>query len=117
MVVDDDQGLLSFTSRYLARRGYAVTACRAGEEAWEQFSAPGAAYSVAVVDLSLPGLTGAELSRRMLEHNPDVRLALTSGFPMDPNALAGVDAGRIAFLHKPFTPAMLVETIERLRRK
>ena len=117
MVVDDDQGLLGFTSRYLTRRGYAVTACRAGEEAWNQFGAPGAEFSVAIVDLSLKGLTGAELSRRILEHDREARIVLTSGYPMDPNALPAAGAGRIAFLHKPFTPAMLVEAIEGLLRK
>src|SRR6266576_2192393 len=108
MVVDDDRALLGFTNKYLSRLGYSVTACRTSEEAWTLFSAPAANYSLVVVDLSMPGLSGEELSRRMLSADPHVRLILTSGYPFDPRKT--LDGGeRVAFLHKPFTPSMLTE--------
>ena len=114
MVVDDDRALLGFTTKYLSRLGYSVAAYRNPEEAWTQFNAPEANYSLIVVDLSLPGLSGEELSRRMLSANPDIRLILTSGYPIDPRETLAEAGERVAFLHKPFTPAMLTETIDRL---
>jgi DNA-binding NtrC family response regulator len=116
MVVDDDPGLLGFTSKYLSRLGYSVTPYRNSEEAWKQFSEPGANYSVVVIDVSLPGLSGMDLSRMMLKADPKVRLVLTSGYPFDTQKLADAGPDRIAFLHKPFTPAMLTETVDRLMR-
>jgi len=114
MVVDDDPALLGFTSKYLSRLGYSVTSQRSSDEAWKQFSEPGASYAVVVIDVSLPGLSGMELSRLMLNANPEVRLVLTSGYPFDTQKLVEAGANRIAFLHKPFTPAMLTETVDRL---
>jgi two-component system, cell cycle sensor histidine kinase and response regulator CckA len=116
MVVDDDPALLGFTCKYLSRLGYSVAPQRSSEEAWKQFSEPGANYSVVVIDVSLPGLSGMELSRMMLNANPAVRLVLTSGYPFDTQKLLDAGGDRMAFLHKPFTPAMLTETVERLIR-
>src|SRR5436309_12934377 len=93
MVVDDDRALLGFTAKYLSRLGYSVAAYRNPEEAWTQFIAPEANYSLVVVDLSLPGVSGEELSRRMLNANPDIRLILTSGYPLDPVRMLADEGG------------------------
>jgi DNA-binding NtrC family response regulator len=116
MVVDDDRALLGFTTKYLSRLGYSVAGYRSSEEAWTQFSVPGANYSLVMVDLSLPGLSGHELSRMMLTADPRVRLIVTSGYPFDPSRALEAGDGRIAFLHKPFTPSMLTQMIDRLLR-
>jgi CheY-like chemotaxis protein len=114
MVIDDDPALLNFTCKYLARLGYSVAPYRSGEEAWQHFESRAADYSLAVIDLSMPGLSGEELSRRMLLSKPAVRLILTSGYPFDTHKLLAAGPNRMAFLHKPFTPAMLAETVNRL---
>lgn len=114
MVIDDDPGLLGFTCKYLSRLGYRVAAHGSSEEAWKHFSSPEEDYALAVIDLSLPGLSGVELSRMMLSANPAVRLVLTSGYPFDLQKLNEPEPDRIAFLHKPFTPSMLAEAVDRL---
>jgi DNA-binding NtrC family response regulator len=114
MVIDDDPALLIFTCKYLARLGYAVTPYRSAEDAWRQFESPAADYSLAVIDLSLPGLSGEELSVMMLRSKPHVRLILMSGYPFDTQRLLEAGRDRIAFLHKPFTPTMLADAVKRL---
>ena len=114
MVIDDDPMLLGFTCKYLSRLGYSVAPYRSAEEAWRAFQAPAADYSLVVIDLSMPGIPGEQLSQMMLSANPGIRLILTSGYPFDMEKLPGAAPDRMAFLHKPFTPAMLAETVERL---
>jgi len=114
MVIDDDPALLNFTCKYLTRLGYSVVPCRSAEEAWRQFESPAADYSLAVIDVSMPGLSGEQLSSMMLRSKPDVRLILMSGYPFDTQRLLEAGRERMAFLHKPFTPAMLAETVDRL---
>ena len=117
MVIDDDRALLSFTSKYLTRLGYSVSSYGSSEEAWQRFSSPGAEYSLVVIDVSMPVLSGEQLSRMMLAEKPEIRHILTSGYPFDmEQLLATRGPGRAAFLHKPFTPAMLAETVARLLR-
>jgi two-component system, cell cycle sensor histidine kinase and response regulator CckA len=114
MVIDDDPALLNFTCKYLARLGYSVVPYGSAEEAWRQFESPAADYSLAVVDLSLPGLSGEQLCGMMLRSKPDVRLILMSGYPIDPQKLFEAGRDRMAFLQKPFTPTMLAETVNRM---
>ena len=116
MIIDDDASLLGFTSKYLTRLGYEVATFRHSEAAWAEFCAPSANYTLALVDVSLGGVSGTELSRMMLNANPNIRLIITSGYPFDTNKLPEADPDRVAFLQKPFTPAMLTETVERLTR-
>src|SRR4051812_18481441 len=111
MVIDDDPALLGFTSKYLERLGYSVASHHSAEQAWEQFTAPEADFSVVVIDLSLRGIPGPQLSQMILNANPDVRLILTSGYPFDAQKLSEFGRDRMAFLHKPFTPAMLTQTV------
>jgi len=114
MVIDDDRALLGFTCKYLTRLGYSVTPYRSSEEAWKQFDRPDARYSLVLIDFFMPGLSGEQLSRMMLEVNPEIRLILASGYPFNAESLLRAAPGRVAFLHKPFTPAMLAETVDRL---
>jgi DNA-binding NtrC family response regulator len=115
MVIDDDPALLGFTSKYLTRLGYRVSPYRSSEEAWKRFTSLGAEYSLVVIDVSMPALSGEQLSRMMLCEKPEIRVILTSGYPFDMEQLLGAcDPERAAFLHKPFTPAMLAETVARL---
>jgi CheY-like chemotaxis protein len=117
MVVDDDPALLGFTSKYLTRLGYSVSSYGSSEEAWERFCSLGAKYSLVVIDVSMPALSGDQLSRMMLIEKPEIRLILTSGYPFDMEQLLATGGpDRAAFLHKPFTPAMLAETVARLLR-
>jgi two-component system cell cycle sensor histidine kinase/response regulator CckA len=116
MVVDDDPALLGFTCKYLTRLGYSAIPYRSSEEAWKHFEASGLRYSLALIDRSMPVISGEQLSRMMSNLDPEVRLILTSGYPFDTASLLDLPQERLAFLHKPFTPAMLAETVDRLLR-
>ena len=41
-------------------------------------------------------------------------VVLTSGYPLESQKLLDLSPDRTAFLHKPFTPLMLAETVDRL---
>ena len=117
MVVDDDPALLGFTCKYLTRLGYSAIPYRSSEEAWKHFETSGLRYSLALIDRSMPVISGEQLSRMMSNLDPEVRLILTSGYPFDTASLLDLPQERLAFLHKPFTPTMLAETVDRLLRR
>ena len=114
MVIDDDASLLGFTTKYLTRLGYTVAGYRSAEQAWKEFSERTKDYALVMIDLSLSGMSGGQLSEMMLVSSPTVRLILMSGYPYDPEKLLSPGPDRMAFLHKPFTPAMLTETVSRM---
>ena len=114
LVVDDEQSLLVVMEQYLLRLGYSVVACRSGTEAWEIFEHDPSSFTLVLADITLPGMSGAEMLERALKLNARVRVLVCSGYPFDMSVLPAEYLRQIAFLQKPFTPRMLAESIGRL---
>jgi DNA-binding NarL/FixJ family response regulator len=66
---------------------------------------------VAVVDLGLPGKSGAELTRSLLESDPDLRIVLYTGAAEQRQLLEGLDAGAAGFALKSGDPDELEQAI------
>jgi DNA-binding response OmpR family regulator len=113
LVVDDDPSLLKLMTSYLSRLGYQVVSCDNCEDAWGLVQASPSLYSLALLDLNMPGMRGEELARRILACNASIRLIVASGYPAE---LSGVEAldGRVFFLHKPFAPKELAKAVGEL---
>ena len=114
LVVDDEQSLLRMLSLYLGRLGYSVTAAETTDAAWSLVEADPAAFTVAVLDGSMSGMSMNDLALRMLRANQELRVLTASGYPVDMTALAAAAPGRVAFLQKPFTPEMLATALRGL---
>jgi CheY-like chemotaxis protein len=113
LLVEDEPALLDLLDRFLGRLGYEVEPCRNSEGAWESYSAQPEAYALVLTDLTLPGMSGEEMARRILNLCPDARVLLCSGYPFDVGVF-GNSASRVAFLQKPFVPKMLEKCIRQL---
>jgi DNA-binding NarL/FixJ family response regulator len=66
---------------------------------------------VALVDLALPGRSGAELTRNLLEHDPKLRIVLYTGAADQRQLLDGLDAGAAGFALKTGDPEELEQAI------
>jgi two-component system cell cycle sensor histidine kinase/response regulator CckA len=114
LLIEDEDALRGLVARYLERLGFEVYAASSGEQALDEFSAASQSFDLVIADLTLPGLSGIDVARRMLELRPDQRILLCSGYPFDPAVLDGVPANQITFLQKPFMPAMLADSLRSL---
>lgn len=100
LVVEDHHLLQEVLALILRRKQFLIDAETDGSKAWEL--AQGKAYSMAIIDLVLPGLNGVELVRRIRGLRPDMPIIAISGRGMDLLDKA-VEAGASAALAKPFT--------------
>jgi DNA-binding NtrC family response regulator len=114
LVVDDEQQLLKVLTRYLAKLGYGVVASGSTEDAWEHVQAAPESYALALIDATMSGLSAIELTRRILNANPRIRVIAASGYPITAEEFAPLDSSRVTFLHKPFSPDTLAELVRRL---
>ena len=87
---------------------------RFSEDAWEHIQAAPESYDLALIDATMPGMTAEELTRRILEANPRMKVIAASGYPITLEEFATPDPNRVAFLHKPFSPDTLAELVRRL---
>lgn len=114
LLVDDEPALLRMMSLYLERRGYSVTTSSRTEDASRLIESEPLAFAVAVLDATMHGLSMEDLALKMLQANPSLRVLAASGYPVDMSRLEAAAPGRVGFLHKPFTPEMLLESIRRM---
>jgi two-component system, cell cycle sensor histidine kinase and response regulator CckA len=109
LVVDDDEAVATLVSRMLVRRGYATRVANGGVEAERILE--GEEVDAIVVDLRMPGMTGAELVTRARDRHPRVRAIYMSGFAADRSGLPIGDADA-TILEKPFDREQLLGAVE-----
>lgn len=106
LVVEDSQDQLMLLRRMLEREGFSVFGTVSAEAAIAAFDS--ISPSVAIVDLLLPGVSGAECAALVRKRFPDCAIVISSVLDA-----AGYPASDAA-LPKPVTWASLHEAIERV---
>jgi PAS domain S-box-containing protein len=86
LFLDDEEPLVKLASRMLDRLGYRVDAYTSASEALEAFRKDPARFDLVLTDLSMPGASGMDFARSVLELRPEVPVILTTGY-IDPDDL------------------------------
>ena len=68
---------------------------------------------VALLDLKMPRLSGAEVARRLREEGNPAKVIILSGHSEPQIVEAALEAGAVAFLSKEATTVEIIEAIER----
>jgi DNA-binding response OmpR family regulator len=105
LIADDDADILSLVRLRLERSGYTVVSASDGTEALALALAR--VPDLAILDVSMPGMTGIEVTRRIRERELDTRVILLTAGARDVDVSAGADAGADAYVTKPFSPQEL----------
>lgn len=114
LVVEDDSAINNLLAEILTRKGYAVMQAYSGTEA--RLLLEQNAFSLILLDLMLPGLTGEELLRqlRLKSNAPVIVLSAKDAFQDKINAL---HIGADDYMTKPFDEGELLARVEaNLRR-
>jgi two-component system cell cycle sensor histidine kinase/response regulator CckA len=106
LVVEDAEGLGELAKRLLERQGYTVLLAANADEALRVFER-NASIDVILTDVVMPGASGPELTRQLVEQRPALKVIYMSGYTEKAIVHHGVLNPGIAFLHKPFTAATL----------
>lgn len=64
-----------------------------------------------VLDISLPGINGLELQKRILTIRPELPIIFITGHGDVPKTVQAMKAGAVEFLTKPFPDAVLLDAI------
>ncbi len=110
LVVEDEPGIVDFVCRGLERAGFIVTSALDGLEG-ERLALSGA-FDAIVLDLMLPGRTGLEILDSLHAARPTLPVLVLTARGEIEDRVAGLDAGAVDYLVKPFS---LAELIARLR--
>jgi PAS domain S-box-containing protein len=102
LLVEDQKEVRSFAKAALRQHGYPVLEASDGDEALSVAKQHLGQIDLLVTDVVMPGLNGKELSERLEELRPNLKVLFISGYTADVISNRGVLDPGVAFLHKPF---------------
>jgi two-component system response regulator FixJ len=109
-VIDDDQAMRDSLDFLLGIRGFSVALYSSGAEFLAAL--PGLpAEDCILSDISMPGMTGIELVRRLKERGAKLPVILMTGHADVPMAVEAMKAGVSDFIEKPFAEDVLLDAI------
>ena len=115
LVIEDDRKVARFIERGLEQEGYAVDVLHDGVDAGEQTRL--ADYDAVVLDLMLPGRSGAQVLRDIRARKPALPVLILSAKDSLEERVAGLDAGADDYMAKPFALAELSARLRALLRR
>jgi len=115
LVVDDDAGIRLALERALRLEGFAVSQAADGEQALAAVAAEPPA--IVVLDVTMPGIDGVEVTRRLRGQGDDVPILILSARDGVDDRVAGLAAGADDYLVKPFAMEELLARLHALLRR
>jgi DNA-binding NtrC family response regulator len=106
LIIDDDLSILRTFSKIFERKGYLVVVASKGAEAIEKLR--GRRFDVALVDLCLPDMEGADLFPIIQDNSPSVFKIMLTGRASEQVSNRGADA----LLGKPIRLDELLSLID-----
>jgi PAS domain S-box-containing protein len=110
LLAEDEEGLRALNRRILESHGYRVLAARDAEEA-SALARGHAVVDMLVTDIVMPGASGRQLARRLLQERPGLKVLYVSGYLDGSAGAEAVLEPGANFLQKPFTPDALLRRV------
>ena len=110
LLVEDEPFVREATRTILEHAGFEVLPAQDTQDAMKVYEERSHGIDLVMTDMVLPGGTGQQLGRDLLQRSPEILLLMTSGYS-DQNELEAPEA-RTYFLAKPYSKRTLVEKIE-----
>lgn len=114
LIVDDEETVREVVGQYLELEGFLILQASNGLEALQL--AEKAPPDLVILDLTLPGIDGLEVCRRLRAVSAVPILMLTARAE-DIEKLEGFNAGADDYLTKPFNPRELVARVQAIMRR
>jgi two-component system cell cycle sensor histidine kinase/response regulator CckA len=113
LFVDDEDIQVRAMNKLLEHLGYRVVGLTDACKALEMFRRHPGAIDLAIMDQTMPRLSGGELAREILRIRPDLPVILCTGYSETLNEEQALTVGIRAFIMKPFSVQEIAEGIRR----
>jgi len=109
LVIEDEPGIVDFVRRGLEAEGFLVEAALDGIEG-ERLALSGS-FEAVMLDLMLPGRSGLDILASVRKARPRLPVVVLTARGEIEDRVAGLDAGAVDYLVKPFSVAELVARV------
>lgn len=110
-VIDDDASMRKSLSRLLDAAQYETELFASASEFLSR--SPHAGPCCIIVDVQMPGLSGIDFQKALIDHSREEQLIFVTGHGDIPMCAEAMKAGAVDFLAKPFKRDELLKCVER----
>jgi signal transduction histidine kinase len=117
LMVDDEEELLKSHRQILEQLNYSVVTCSCSIAALEIFRETPDDFDLIITDMSMPEMTGTQLTEEVFKIRPDIHIILCTGFSEFIDAKQAKTIGIKEFLMKPVDRQTLANIIRKVLDK
>jgi PAS domain S-box-containing protein len=114
LLVEDEEAVRRLTRRVLEGAGYRVLEASNGAKALALSQGWTDELDLVITDVIMPGMSGQQLSTRLRQQRPSLKILYVSGYTDDAILQHGDLLPNTSFLQKPFSPASLTQRVREL---
>jgi nitrogen-specific signal transduction histidine kinase/ActR/RegA family two-component response regulator len=114
LFVDDEIQITKLWSQLLKRLGYVVTTKNSSLEALGLFRSNANDFDLVITDMTMPNMTGDELSIELMKIRPDIPIILCTGYNKKISDKIALKIGIKAFAYKPMVQIDLTKTVRKV---
>nr|WP_321395987.1 cache domain-containing protein [uncultured Desulfobacter sp.] len=111
LLVDDDPAILDMLKQSIETLGYQVIAFQSSRKALDEFRNAQTNYDMVITDMTMPEMTGFELSKQILKQDPGMPIVLCTGYSELITKEKAEAIGIKGFIMKPVPLGVLAGTI------
>ncbi|MGO9097671.1 MAG: ATP-binding protein [Bryobacteraceae bacterium] len=109
LLAEDDEALRALTRQILEGAGYLLLQAANGMQALALAQSHDGPIDLLVTDLTMPGINGQELARRLRQGRPGLAVLYMSGYIAGGVLEEALADGSAALIRKPFSPSLLLK--------
>lgn len=117
LVCEDEDAIRDFVVLNLKRAGYDVTDVSCGEDAVKEFNLSGGRFSVALLDIMMPGMSGIDVCKAIREKDSKIGIIMLTAKSQEIDKVQGLSSGADDYITKPFSPLELVARVDAVFRR
>jgi PAS domain S-box-containing protein len=117
LFIDDEKAVAELAKDMLERLGYQVVIKTNSLEALVFFQNQPDRFDLVITDQTMPGMTGADLARRMIQIRPNIPIILCTGYSAIMSENKAKSLGIREFAYKPLTKKDMAKLIRKVLDK
>lgn len=117
LVCEDEEALRRLSTKVLSHYGYHVIEAVDGQDALDKFSEHKDKIKLVILDAIMPKKNGKEACQVMKTVRPDLKTIFASGYTQDVFKDGSIFDENTIFIHKPFSPNVLLEKVREMLDK
>ena len=115
IIIDDQEEILEILETFLSPESWEVHTALNGKEAMAMMKKLD--FSIALVDIKMPGMTGLELIKKLNKNKINIKVILMTGDPSYETLKEGYEEHASYYVEKPFVKSDVINKVDNLFRE